>query len=126
MLKRKKGRSKRAQLIRKLDRLAPVKCKERDHYICQRCGSRPAARGLHSHHAVIGRSDYRTRWDLDNLVCLDYGCHRWAHSNGALFAEWFKEKYPERVSSVLAKTQGPPRTLRLADLEAIYEHLSKL
>ena len=126
MLKRKKGRSKRAVLIRKLDRLAPVKCKERDGHTCQRCGSRPAARGLHSHHAVIGRSDYRVRWELDNLACLCYGCHRWAHSNAVPFAEWFRGKYPERVNRVLGKIKGPPSTMRLADLEVIYKPLSKL
>jgi 5-methylcytosine-specific restriction endonuclease McrA len=65
----------------KKDDLADSKrIKQRDGYVCQRCGRQPDPRGLHVHHR-FRRTITSLRHEDDNLVTLCYGCHMWAHSN---------------------------------------------
>lgn len=51
--------------------------RERDDYICQRCGKQydRSSFGIHAAH-IFSRGIMRTRHDIDNGITLDYGCHR--------------------------------------------------
>ncbi len=47
---------------------------------CERCGNRPAKKGLHCHH-FIRRRYKATRYDPDNGVSLCLGCHQYFSEN---------------------------------------------
>jgi len=59
--------------IKKLDQLASKIVRERGK--CQLCSS---VNGLNTAH-IISRNYKQVRWDLDNLLCLCFKCHRRAH-----------------------------------------------
>lgn len=55
---------------------------------CEHCGKILEQKKLQAHH-IFSRRHYSTRWDIDNSVCLCYGCHiEWAHKDVMEFAEW--------------------------------------
>jgi len=86
---------KRSTLKNKADKLWGKRIHERDQS-CVVCGSEPAQ----AHH-IIGRKNYRLRWELDNGVLLCPKHHTFdtkfsAHQTPTLFGEWFEENYPER------------------------------
>jgi 5-methylcytosine-specific restriction endonuclease McrA len=74
--------------LTKEDQADSKRVKERDGYKCQRCGSTPDPRGLHTHH-LFTRSIKPLRHEDDNLITLCYGCHRWAHQYPLLAHEFF-------------------------------------
>ena len=54
---------------------------------CEVCG---ATHALHAHH-VIPRTNYATRYMIENGVCLCYKHHiHWAHKDALAFADWFR------------------------------------
>jgi hypothetical protein len=68
--------------------------KERDGYICQRCGHGIARGRVEAHHA-FKRGKAGTRLDVDNGITLCAGpmtndCHGWAENNPQDFAAWFR------------------------------------
>lgn len=64
---------------------------------CEKCGGVDNLQCAH----IIGRNNHTLRFDLMNVLCLDSRCHRWAHDNPILFAEWVKTDYPERYEYLL-------------------------
>lgn len=62
---------------------------------CEVCGS---VKFLNPHH-VVGRRNYRLRWELFNGVCLCSGCHTMrsnsAHQNPIWFEGWLKDNRAE-------------------------------
>jgi hypothetical protein len=119
MLKRKAGRSRRAKLIRDLDALASKMCKIRDGYIDQWTGRVVRdPRGCHSHH-VQSRSRLDLRLDLNNLVTLSYGSHRYVHGHPQQFMTWFVEKFPKRAEYIEQKIAAGVRTIRDCELEEL-------
>ena len=70
--------------------------KERAGFKCEYCGKKDY---LNSHH-IFSRSNRSVRWDLDNGICLDSGCHVFssvfsAHKTPAEFVEFIKDKRGE-------------------------------
>jgi hypothetical protein len=64
--------------------------------VCQVCGGYPA----NAHH-VVGKMNYRLRFEPDNGILLCPKHHTFdskfsAHGTPTLFGEWFAEKYPQR------------------------------
>lgn len=89
-LKKKQSKS---YLNKKKDEQWSKAVKERDNHTCQYCGKKEY---LNSHH-IFSRSNFTTRWDLDNGITLCSGCHTFsskfsAHKTPAEFIEWVKEK----------------------------------
>jgi len=76
-----------------LDKKASRACRERDDYICQRCGTKHATNssGLHAAH-IMPRRHKNTRWHLDNLISLCFGCHRWFDEQRFASAEWMEAR----------------------------------
>lgn len=72
------------------------KVRERANWTCERCHRRheKGSMGLHAAH-IFTRAIKATRHDMDNLVCLCFGCHAWAHRNPLDFHAWVKEKMGE-------------------------------
>jgi hypothetical protein len=76
------------------DREWSDKVKERDGYICQRCGHGIARGRVEAHHA-FKRGKAGTRLDVDNGITLCAGpmtndCHGWAEDSPQDFAAWFR------------------------------------
>lgn len=66
--------------------------KERDGFKCVKCKKDTY---LNAHH-IFSRSNYSTRWDLDNGITLCSGCHVFsskfsAHKTPVEFIEWLKD-----------------------------------
>lgn len=76
--------------------------RERDLFICQRCGVQhhPKSQGLHSAH-MFSRGKPRTRLDPLNACALCYGCHRWLDTHPDLKREFFIERLGIEVFEAL-------------------------
>lgn len=78
--------------IGKLTTLACKKAKERDEYICRKCG----APGTEVHHVLYRRNYPHLKFESNNLITLCNKCHRMAHRHCNPFRKWFAGEYPER------------------------------
>ena len=90
MVNRKKTRrNERTKLIKKIDAVVSLMVRNRDNWTCQRCGTKytPATQGLHCSH-YFSRRFMGTRFNLDNLISLCYGCHRLVESDKQ---GWYKD-----------------------------------
>lgn len=87
--RKNRKKSPRARLVKELDALARQVCLLRANYKCEISGQ--PHHTLHAHH-IISRSNYRVRWNPDNLACLTPGAHTLylfsAHKNPG----WFLDK----------------------------------
>ncbi len=93
--------------LKKADKLFSRYIRERDMWICQRCGTRynDNPQGLHCSH-YFGRARFSTRFDPDNCVALCYGCHRlWGHGDQ-------RDQYQEYMERKLGKEGFKRLTLR--------------
>lgn len=89
-MKKEKTRSK---LIKELDSLVANIVKKRDKYTCQRCHKvyEKGSRALHCSH-YFSRRYMGTRWDMENLEAICYGCHRILESDKQGWYTDFKTK----------------------------------
>jgi 5-methylcytosine-specific restriction endonuclease McrA len=107
-LKRKKPRRKTSarKLKQKCDLLVRELVFARDGYKCVRCGKTDNLQAAH----VLPKGLYqRLRFELDNVICLDIGCHLfWAHKDPLAFAEFIRQRYPGLEESLRerARTKG--------------------
>lgn len=92
-LRGKRKKSPRAKLVKELDVLVREVCLKRANYKCELSGKGNVT--LHAHH-VISRSNYRVRWNPDNLVALTAGNHTLglfsAHKNPIEFLDIMTQK----------------------------------
>ena len=88
--------------IRKLDKLWSEKIKIIWGYKCARCGR---TEYLNSHH-IIGKSNFNTRWDLNNGICLCSGCHMWVHYQGLLGTRFIEGVIKAETLSYLENLSG--------------------
>jgi 5-methylcytosine-specific restriction endonuclease McrA len=96
MIRRSKKAKQRWSIVKQLDALARERCFERDGHKCVRCGS-DKVQWCH----IIGRRHKSTRWELDNVLSMDAGCHRWWHEYPLLSGPWFKKNWPERSENII-------------------------
>ena len=59
--------------IKRLDKLWGEIIKAKDGHKCQKCGN---AAYLNAHH-IVGRSNYKVRWEVENGITLCPKCHFW-------------------------------------------------
>ena len=85
----------------KLDKLVSEYVRKRSGGYCERCGKYYGWKNLQTCH-FYGRSRKSVRWDEDNLVALDFGCHQYWGSHPAEFVEWFKSYLGEEKFNLLA------------------------
>lgn len=111
----------RQKIIAKLDKLFSQMVLFRDNRVCQRCGG-PGNQTSH----VIGRRNLHLRWNLNNALCMDGGCHNfWWHSEPLEAAKWFAEKYPERMTYLQLENRKQVK-YSTVDLETMYEALKQV
>lgn len=69
---------------------------------CERCGN-TNPKSLQCAH-VISRRHLRTRWDLENAICLCTSCHLyWQHKEPYEFVRWFDNKFGGNLYDELKK-----------------------
>ena len=72
--------------------------------------------GLNAHH-LIGRGNYKYRWDTENGICLGIYRHNMAHDMAAhgstsatqAFAEWMEESEPEQWQLFQERRNDPEK-----------------
>jgi len=120
-MKRKK-KTDRQKIIKKLDDKVRVIIRERD-VVCQKCNK--VFDKMDCSH-VIPRGNKALRWDLNNLKLLCSGCHLWWwHQNPLEAMEWFKSKFPDRYEYLMGKRKEPIRPIKIFELRDLLEELNK-
>lgn len=87
---------KKKTLKNKADKLWREAVWKRDKYQCQVCGKE----ARNAHH-IVGRRNFRLRWEIDNGITLCPYHHTFsstfsAHQTPTIFAEWFRDMFPDR------------------------------
>ena len=115
----------RKTLIKALDNLAKLVAKERDKWICQKCGKEVHGKSAHGSHVIPVARGHRLRWENTNIKCLCSYCHRrfW-HSNPVEAGEWFKAKFPKRWAAIESML-GDKKRFSTAELEELRQDLSR-
>ena len=85
-------KKRKTPIIKKNDKLWSEIIKIRAGYRCEVCF---ATGRLNAHHWAEGRANKRTRWNLNNGVCLCFRCHREAHDSSPIFLKKLKLIYTE-------------------------------
>ena len=78
----------------KLDILVSEYIRKKSGGYCERCGKYYGWKRLHTCH-FHGRSRRSVRYDEDNLVALDFGCHQFLDSQPLEKVEFFKVRLGE-------------------------------
>ena len=115
------GKKKKKITDKVLDDLWSLRVKERDGFKCVVCGK---TSGLNSHH-IYSRSNFSTRWDINNGVTLCVSHHVFgnelsAHKTPTEFTEWLIEKYGKPFLDDLKRRKSIPYD---GNREAIKEKL---
>lgn len=118
--KKKKVKTKTiGKLKKEIEDLAKLRAKERDGYICQKCGKKVEGSNAHGSHVIPVSHGDALRFDLLNIKCLCYHCHiNWWHKNPLEAAEWFKKTFPERSQYLEQHSEDVVKRTR-EDLELI-------
>ena len=90
---------------------------------CAKCGRKLT---LNAHH-IIGRRNKRTRWDLDNGICLCASCHALssvfsAHQTPDLFLDWLEKEYPGKLENLRQRANSSGQK---QDKKMIYYYLKQ-
>ena len=95
---RKSAKKKtRGWYSKQLDSIAQTFAKERDGYICQKCGKKVSGTSAHGSHVIPKSISMLLRWNLNNIKCLCFYHHRqWWHMDITEASAWFKSAFPER------------------------------
>lgn len=109
----------RRKLIKKMDKLFSDIIRSQG--VCDKCGS---TRNLQCAH-VISRRHLKTRFDLENGLCLCVKCHLFeAHREPHEFVRWFDNKYGGSLYEELKKRANDVKTA--FDHEGTYKKLKDL
>jgi len=102
--RRRKPKNERPRLRKELDVASKRAAKDRDGWRCQHCGIAVAGHGAHGSHVIPCGQSALLRWDLLNLLCLCFKCHRyWWHLNPLEATAWFERTYPERYAYLMQR-----------------------
>jgi len=115
---RKFKNNERSRLIKKLDVLWANKIKEVGR--CAKCGKTTY---LNAHH-IYSRSNFSTRWELENGICLCSGCHTLsskfsAHKTPLEFTEWVIDRRGVQWYDELKKKANKPYKYSIQDLKKL-------
>ena len=104
-------------MIAALDTQVRQRVFERDGYRCVRCGK---TEGLQAAH-ILPKGHYpRLRFELDNILSLDVGCHLyWAHKDPLGFTEFINTKYPGLAERLQVMDRMAPK----ANIKELYANL---
>jgi len=87
----------RTWYTKELLKIAKNCAKERDRWICQKCGAEVSGRNAHGSHVLnVGGYKYM-ELDPNNIKCLCQTHHmRWWHKDPTDAGTWFKKRFPVR------------------------------
>jgi len=83
--------------------------RKRDNYICQRCHRvyDGPSQAIHCAH-IFSRRNISTRWDPENAIALDFGCHQhWGEEPLEMY-DWYKRKFGEPQFDALLLRKNIP------------------
>ena len=109
----------RTWYTKKLSELAKKCAKERDKYICQKCGKECVGADAHGSHVLNVGTHKNMELDPSNIKCLCYYHHmNWWHKDVMYASKWFKGKFPERwvYLQEISKLKLKLSTVELAEL----------
>ena len=98
VIKSSKATKKRRRMVLKLDADARQRVFERDNFACMRCGKKENLNWAH----VLSRRDISLRWEADNGMTLDAGCHMFWHHQPALAVDWLQKNHREQWDRLMA------------------------
>lgn len=82
---------------KKLVERAKLEAKERDNWICQRCGKNGKAGYKIDGAHIYSEGKYNGMSALiENIIALCMQCHLWWHENPLNASEWFQKKFSEK------------------------------
>ena len=109
-----------------LDKLVSEYVRKRSRGFCERCGKYYGWKHLQACH-FHGRSSRSVRYDEDNIVALDFGCHVFLDSRPLEKTDFFKKRLGENGFNLLnARTRESGRYLDKAAIEIYYQEKIKL
>jgi hypothetical protein len=113
--------------IKKLDKLVSDMVRNRDNWTCVRCNKRyePPTNALHCSH-YFSRRFMGTRFDLNNLMALCYGCHRYVEGDkqGWYYAYMLKKLGQQNYDLLEYRARNVTR-YSVFDLQMLYQELSQ-
>src|SRR3990167_2683787 len=97
-MKRKKLKKRSSTFYRKkCVNKAKQEAKERDKFICQKCGKKVEGQNAHGSHILPEGAYPLMSAEPNNILCFCYHCHiNWWHKSPLEATEWFNEKWPGR------------------------------
>ena len=116
--KKKERKITRAGLIKKLDKMFSEIVRRKGK--CERCGKTNNLQCAH----IYSRRHKNIRWDFENALCLDSGCHMfWWHLEPARAIRWAMTfKNFDYLDKMVAET----KPMKMEDLFKIEEKLNNL
>ena len=112
----------------KYDALVSDITRQRAKWSCERCSKQytdPTTRGgLHCSH-FKGRGNASTRYDLDNLDSLCFGCHNFLGADPPAYTEWKRNKLGEERFKSLLKRKEEIKRWTKKEKEEWYKPLKK-
>ncbi len=108
----------RKRLIKELDKVCSEMVLERDLHKCVNCGSTRALGASH----YFSRRYQGTRWNLDNLCCLCWPCHRrWETDKQGIYTDFMVTRMGVRNYEMLKVKAYSLKPLFLATARAVAE-----
>lgn len=103
---------------KKLVARAKLEAKERDNFICQRCGKNGKAGYKIDGAHIYSEGKYNGMSALaDNIIALCMQCHLWWHENPIQSADWYQKKFSDRYKILKKLSQ---KTLKI-NWKQVYE-----
>jgi len=120
---RKTKKGTQADWRKKAVELAKKIAKERDNYVCQKCGKMVKGANAHGSHVYSEGAYIGLSATVENIKCLCYRCHiNWWHKQPMEAKDWFCERFPERHEYLLSIKNDTTKK----DWQEVYNKLKEL
>ena len=106
--------------------LAKKIAKERDNYICQKCGKTKDETQIQGSHIIPVKAGGLIAADPENIIALCAGCHKWKGDSwheAPKEQQWFDIKYPGLYDKL--KKRHEVRPIKKWEWEEVVEKLKK-
>ena len=121
--KKKRKQITIGKLKTKIETEAKRLAKQRDKYICQKCGKKVSGSKAHGSHVIPKSRSQLLRFDIMNIKCLCMFCHiRWWHLYPTDSGIWFRETFPDRYK-YLERLKNEKKQWKRFELEELYKQL---
>lgn len=85
--------------------------KQRDNYICQKCGATGEQKQIQGSHIIPVKAGGIIAADPENIIALCAGCHKWSGDSwheDPKGQKWFDDKFPGLYEKLKAKHEVRP------------------